>query len=123
MGATVYDPDESWRPWEPGPGGEQDMAKWRPSGPTPLVGSHVMYRHHAHGDVTDAIVIDVRTKEFDDYPTHAFHAPSGLMRLLPPWHLLTLDTVEGVVRTRESRVRGSAGWLPLNWHERQQAAA
>lgn len=118
----MYDPDESTRPWEPGPGGEQDMAKWVIT-ETPVLGAHVMYRHDAHDDVTDAVVLDVRLEEFPDYPTHAFHYPSGQMRLLPPWPLVTLDTAYGIIRTRESRVRGSAGWLPLDWHEPQRVAA
>lgn len=122
MGVLVYDPDESWRPWSDGPGSEQDMAKWRQPSPV-MLGSHVMYRHDAHGDVTDAVVLDIRTQELDGYPTHAMHWPLGLTVQLPPWPLLTLDTVHGIIRTREARVRGSAGWLPLDWHEPKADAA
>lgn len=118
----MYDPDESWRPWEQGPGGEQDMAKWaNPS--RVMLGSHVMYRHDAHGDVSDAVVLSIRVEEFADYPIHAIHQPSGLLRRLPPWPLLTLDTAYGIIRTREARVRGSAGWLPLGWHISRAEAA
>lgn len=102
-----YDPDDSWMPYLPD---EHRAALF--AAPTPvLIGGHVMYRHELHGDVTDAVVLDI------DYDSEPRAIIDGLVVDLPPWPTLTLDTLHGPVRTREARTRGSAGWLPLNWVE------
>jgi hypothetical protein len=41
-------------------------------------------------------------------------------RLLDPWPMLTLNTPWGLGMTQEARLRGSAGWLPLDWETRHR---
>lgn len=98
-----YDPDRSYVPYTP-----EEAAACQHQPPTPvLVGQRVLYRHHHHGDATDALVVDA----LDDYPTQTL--VGGMVVPLPPWPLLTLETIHGRLTCRESRARGAAGWLPL----------
>lgn len=99
----MYDPDRSTMPYTP-----EEAAKCQHMAPTSvLVGAHVLYRHDHHGDATDALVVDV----LDDYQKQTI--VGGLVVPLPPWPLVTLETIHGRLTCRESRARGAAGWLPL----------
>lgn len=94
--------------------------------PIPKVGDTVGYRHHEWGDVTVAEVLAVQDMDdsTDPYLWHVVTTGAGtplvdgagrrvLHRAPDPWPTLTLATDWGRRATREARVRGSAGWLPL----------
>lgn len=102
--------------------------------PVPAVGDEVDYRHDPWAepsraevlavqpldDITDPNLWTVETRRdgsgqevpllVEDRPVLRPHAD--------PWPLLTLRTVHGVGQSREARLRGSAGWLPLDWRTR-----
>jgi hypothetical protein len=102
--------------------------------PVPTVGERVCYRHHEWGEVTHAQVLAVQdptdpASYRDHYLWHVLvdearlpiHDGAGNRVLTPapdPWPTLTLATGWGHRMTREARVRGSAGWLPLDWQTR-----
>jgi hypothetical protein len=99
--------------------------------PIPTVGERVYYRHHEWGEVTEAQVVAVQDPldYADRYLWHVLtderrrpiHDERGNRVLVPapdPWPTLTLATDWGHRATREARVRGSAGWLPLDWRNR-----
>jgi hypothetical protein len=96
--SAPYDPDTSTVPYT---GAEITTALAADPSPTPAPGDRVLYRHDEHGDVTDALVVQV----VEDWP--------GVDPAY--WPTLVLDTAYGTCLTREARVRGSAGWLPLTW--------
>lgn len=96
-----YDPDHSLQPYSPQEV-DRALATAAPT-PTPAPGDAVLYRHTNHGDLTDALVLQV----VDDTPP-----TSPVSR---PWPTLVLDTAHGRVATRQALVRGSAGWLPAGW--------
>ncbi len=99
--------------------------------PIPKPGDQVWYRHQTwDADVTRATVLWVQPLDDQTDPMlwHLVRGAEGQPifdgrepRMVPvadPWPLILLKTVYGMVRTRESRVRGSAGWLPDNWRKR-----
>lgn len=107
-GAALYDPDDSTRPYT-----KEEAAACQHERPSPvMVGQRVLYRHEHHGDVTDALVVDL----LDDYPKETV-LDNGMVIPLPPWPLLTLETVHGQLTCRESRARGAAGWLPVTAYD------
>lgn len=102
--------------------------------PVPAVGDQVLYRHNAWEPPTEAEVLDVQPLDDLDDP-HLWRVPLGpdgqpvqldgraiIAQRADPWPRLTLRTVYGVGVTREARVRGSAGWLPLDWESRYRPA-
>lgn len=100
----VYDPDRSHDPISTD---EVEVFRVAMSHPAPKVGDRVLYRHDEHRDVTDALVLGVLPAELDD--------PNISIGSQHPWVQVLLQTEHGQILTREARVRGSAGWLPLSW--------
>lgn len=96
-------PDMPEVPWT-----QEEIALARQAGTTcPAVGERVLYRHVHHGDVTDAEVLEVLPVDELDINQRVCGDE--------PWVELVLLTGYGPVTAREARVRGSAGWLPLEW--------
>lgn len=102
----------------------------RPPTQHPKPGSHVLYRANDHGPLVDAEVVRWNLDDADD-PNLNCAQPWPEVRLLvtPPWPESKLD--EGghqlanaagprpyYVDTREARLDGTAGWLPLDHHTR-----
>lgn len=99
--------------------------------PIPPVGSDVFYRsnhwepetlarvlaHQDDRDYTDFYLWKVITNENRAATTDGF-GKRMIERVEDPWICLTLKTEWGVVTCREARLRGSAGWLPLDWKTR-----
>lgn len=97
--------------------------------PRPEVGQRVWYRHRAHGALERAEVVEVVEDESDP-STHRYvvHDPTQgpvtdpatgrrLRELVnDPWWsvLLKVEGHAGLIMTREARIAGSPGWLPLN---------
>lgn len=93
--------------------------------PMPEPGARVWYRHDHRGPLTVAEVEKVDLSNQDDYgvwrvvvdpdsgkPVEV--AGARLMELVDdPWPDVWLRTDWGRVVTRESRIEGSAGWLPM----------
>jgi hypothetical protein len=114
--------------------------------PLPVVGGRVFFRFDRFGDVHPAVVVEVPDlargwrwtdlEPGEDTPDawvwqlirdNATGAPVldalGLpkVELLPDPQPVIVCRVEGragLHATREARLRGSAGWLPLDWRER-----
>lgn len=101
--------------------------------PIPRSGDQVYYRHEQWADPTLAQVVrivdplpeDLNVFESALNTTHPTRHPlldgigHTLMVLRPdPDYEVELHTAYGRVVTREARVRGSAGWLPLDWTTR-----
>lgn len=106
----MYDPDRSGESYS---AVEVVAAQDRPvPTPVPAPGERVLYRHDAHGDITDALVVEVRVDPRDPN-VHVTGEPWRIRA--DPWPDLILSTAWGLVQTKEARVRGSAGWLPANW--------
>jgi len=111
----IYDPDGAEQPFT-----EDEILAAHHSEqptPTPAVGDRVLYRHDNHGDVTDALVLEVGPLD-DLTDPHLWERDQDGNITGPrpaPWHDLTLRTLHGTFVTREARVRGSAGWLPADW--------
>ena len=113
--------------------------------PVPHVSQRIRYRHQYWGPVVDAVVVSV--PDLDHPPTFAEISATGeldqnvwdLLRdnatgalltdgfgaprpvLLPdPWPMIVVRAqgVPGLVSTREARLRGAPGWLPLDWRSR-----
>jgi hypothetical protein len=98
--------------------------------PVPDVGDEVMYRHNAWEPPSRAEVLAVQS--LDDIGDPNLWRPQSdehgeLVRLegryvmtgaMDPWPELTLRTKYGIGVTREARLRGSPGWLPLDWERR-----
>lgn len=112
---------------------EYQWARNRPPAqrtPIPQVGDEVMYRHVEGGPVVRVEVLAVQDLEqIDDPNLWSFqNDPQGgpvmvegrrvLAAAHDPWPELTLRTPYGVGVTREARLRGSCGWLPLDWETR-----
>lgn len=117
-------------PWLPA---ELKWARRRPAAlrtPIPSAGDRVYYRHHEWRDVVDADVIGVQSlTDLDDPNLWRFQLDSAgvavevegrlvMIAAFDPWPLLTLKTPFGTGLSREARLRGSAGWLPLDWRTR-----
>lgn len=93
--------------------------------PMPEKGQRVWYRHNHHGPLSVAEVERVDLARQDDYGVWRFcvdpHTGKPveregvpLMELVDdPWPDVWLRTDWGRVVTRESRIDGSAGWLPM----------
>lgn len=119
--------------------------------PLPQVGDELLYRHNGGSpNVYRITVLRVQSLEaMDDANLWYFQTnPDGspfliegnevLARAHDPWPLIwarleepTRDGLSGgnvdlragsAVETREARMRGSAGWLPLDWETRPQPA-
>lgn len=119
---------------EPWDAAEHAWAQRRPARmrtPLPGVGADVFYRHRHFAEATRARVVSVQDLDdrTDEYLWHVARNSAGLpivdgagRRLLQrapdPWVTLRLATDWGHVECREARVRGSAGWLPLDWEQR-----
>lgn len=89
------------------PVADDEIHAWRQVGsPLPVPGEHVLYRHVEFGDITDALVVEVVPDDPQDITSRVGDHP---------WSVVLLRTGQGLVATREARVRGSAGWLPLSW--------
>src|SRR6185312_17293823 len=98
--------------------------------PMPKVGDTVLYRHHDWGDPEPAEVVWVQPVDDVDDPhvSSVTCDPAGAPMLLEgrpvmalkvdSWRRLHLRTRFGMVDTREARLRGSPGWLPLDWRAR-----
>src|SRR5271167_2003531 len=101
----------------------------------PICGQRVEYRHRMWEQHTyPAVIIEVQDPEdrTDTWLWHAVRDVNGnllydagmprFVRVADPWPWVALRVdMEGTERrfeTREARVRGSAGWLPLNWRTR-----
>lgn len=122
-------------PWE---AHELSWARNRPPSerpPLPQPGDEVYYRHqHWDRDVAPATVTWVQDlDEHDDGNLWILvrdihgepiidHGVPRWVRCPDPWPLVRLDTgdMHGVLHALESRVRGSAGWLPLDWRSRPE---
>jgi hypothetical protein len=112
---------------------EVEWAHQRPSQhrvPVPHVGDEVLYRHNDWEDPTPAEVLEVQPLDDLDDP-HLWRVEVGpdgqpveldgraiIAQRADPWPRVTLRTRFGVGITREARLRGSAGWLPLDWATR-----
>lgn len=100
--------------------------------PIPHVGNEVMYRHNPWEPPTRAEVLAVQS--LDDISDPNLWRPQRdldgqltqvegryiLTGALDPWPELTLRTIYGIGISRESRLRGSPGWLPLDWETRNR---
>lgn len=118
---------------------EVDSIRCRPFAertPLPAVGDEVLCRLHEWEDPHPATVDSVQPLDDVDDP-HLFRPdmdPFGdlillegrpvLMALDDPWVTLWLTVDLGsrtlATHTREARLRGSAGWLPLDWKARRR---
>lgn len=102
--------------------------------PVPELGAAVLYRHDPWGRPVAAVVeavedLDDRTKpnlwEVVRDPASGRilatpdHVPVA-RRLADPWPVLHIRSRYGVAVTQEARLRGSAGWLPLDWDQRRR---
>lgn len=100
--------------------------------PVPAVGDQVLYRHDPWGEVSEAEVLAVQPLDDVDDPHIAFVERDALGQVIviegrpvialrkDPWPRLTVRTKYGVGVTREARLRGSPGWLPLDWEARHR---
>lgn len=113
---------------------ELQWARRRPAPdrvPLPVVGAAVAFRADYWGPVVLADVLEIQDLEdvADQHLWRVDMAADGLPLLLEgrplmvqcadPWPLLTIH-VPGVGDglTREARLRGAPGWLPLDWETR-----
>ncbi|GAA3283834.1 hypothetical protein Dvina_01465 [Dactylosporangium vinaceum] len=113
---------------------EVEWARQRPAQhrtKLPAVGDEVLYRHHDWGLVVPAEVLWLQPFDDLDDPNlwTVQRDPLGqpltldgrpvLQQRLDPWPLLRLKVEHlGPVLSREARLRGAAGWLPLDWQRR-----
>lgn len=109
--------------------GEYRWARQRPVAdrtPIPSVGDEVLYRHAPWEPPVPADVLHVQPFEDMADPNlwSDIDGPEGMPIWVPavdPWPLLTLRAHGyGRVKTREARLRGSPGWLPLDWQSRKR---
>jgi len=103
--------------------------------PLPSIGDEVLYRHDSFGEVQPATVVWMQSLD-DMADPHLWQVQADgsgapillegkhvLQRRFDPWPLLHLRLVGGIVaETREARLRGSPGWLPLDWQTRFRPA-
>lgn len=98
--------------------------------PVPTEGDTVLYRHDPWATPTEATVEWVQPADDIDDP-HLWvvqtderggvllHHGQPVMAPKPdPWPVLRLKTRFGPVETREARLRGAPGWLPIDWQAR-----
>lgn len=96
---------------------------WERPRPTPIPnpGERVLYRQHEHGDIVDALVVEVQDPREpearrDPYLWRRDNLTGEPTSMLPDaWVVLLLHTTVGYTTCRESRVRGAPGWLPAGW--------
>jgi hypothetical protein len=104
--------------------------------PPPVVGDKVWVRHEPWGSVVPGTVIHVQPLDdpWQDNPylwtnrtdplTGAFLVTADgepiAERHPDPWPVVHVAWVGGVDHTQEARLRGSAGWLPLDWENRRR---
>lgn len=102
--------------------------------PLPEAGDDVLYRHDEWGDVMPATVEWVQPADDHDDPMLwrvdrdpatggvFLHEGKPMFVAVPdPWPSLRLKVPGlGLVTTREARLRGSPGWLPLDWERRRR---
>lgn len=109
---------------------EVRWAAFRPSAHRsrrPALGDPVLYRHDRWDEPTTVQVIAIQPMDDLDDPNiwRVELDPYGDPILLDgrpiiaqgfdPWPLITLSTMFGTCETREGRLRGSPGWLPLDF--------
>lgn len=117
--------------WDPGEWGWTMRRPARNRVPLPAAGDHIWYRHRHFGPITQARVRQVQPIPEDDfdYQWLVVRNDAGMplidgaghrvVRPTPdPWITLRLATDWGLVDTREARLCGSAGWLPVDWASR-----
>jgi hypothetical protein len=118
---------------------EGNWARWRPKAhrtPLPEVNDRVLYRAHDWADPVGATVLEVLHTDpggtdwncwrvrTNPHTARPLYEPDGTTMILDPhpdaWPtlLLKVDGQASHVMTREARLRGSAGWLPLDWQHR-----
>jgi hypothetical protein len=99
--------------------------------PVPAVGDEVLYRHDAWGPAVSVEVVWKQPLDDLDDP-HLWRVElDGLgnplavdgrpifAQRIDPWPVLRLRVPRlGLGETREARLRGSPGWLPLDWEAR-----
>jgi hypothetical protein len=125
-----FTPPEDQPPYDPS---EMVWARDRPpwqQPPRPTVGDHVHYRHDPWGEITCAQVVRILDDPEDDPNVYRYvlneqsatrspivdGAGRRLVTLAPdPDPSVELHTQYGRVVTREARLRGSPGWLPLDY--------
>lgn len=102
--------------------------------PLPTLGDPVLYRHDPWGSPVVAEVIaiedlDDRTKPNlwevvrDPASGRILATPDHVPVARPladPWPVLHIKSRYGIAVTQEARLRGSAGWLPLDWESRHR---
>lgn len=99
--------------------------------PLPVAGDEVEYRHDSWGPVVRVDVVHVQSLDDIGDPhlwrveLDGFGRPLLLddrpvmQQRFDPWPVLRLKVPRvGLVDTREARLRGSPGWLPLDWETR-----
>lgn len=95
----------------------------------PMVGDEVLYRHNNWEDPEVARVVWVQpTDDVDDPHVMQVQQREGRPVLLDgrpvfvtnpdAWLRVHLRTSHGIADTREARLPGSPGWLPLDWQNR-----
>jgi hypothetical protein len=133
MTTPLSEQDSRHVPWQPD---EYAWAHDRPSRHRvrmPDVGDTVYYRHDDWTEPVEATVVWVQPIDDVDDPNLAtptqdqltgdlvLHEGRPVMALkVDPWRRLHLKTPFGVFDTREARLRGSPGWLPLDWRNRHR---
>lgn len=90
--------------------------------PIPAPGQLVRYRHTHFGELSEARVESVEMSDPNDYGVWRYVLDGGrpvlvggkhVMEMVEdPWVDVILRTDWGRLVTRESRIEGSAGWLP-----------
>jgi hypothetical protein len=104
--------------------------------PIPQVGDRLYYRHDEWSrDVEEITVLEVQSLEYRDDPNlwHQVKDQWGvpiidgrtprMSRVADPWPWIVFrrdPLSDRATRSRESRLRGSAGWLPLDWRTRPE---
>lgn len=120
--------------WDPA---EINWARNRPAQhrpPRPAPGDACLYRHDEWEEPVPARLIEwLDVDNTRDPNLYRFHVDdrsparppvvdgAGRHVMVPvddPWPKGLFDTPYGRIVTREARVRGSAGWLPLDWRAR-----
>lgn len=100
--------------------------------PTPLIGDEVAYRHDPWGPVVAGVEVVWRQPPDDLDDPHLWRVETDgfgnplvvdgrplFAQRLDQWPILRIKIPKlGLCDTREARLRGSPGWLPLDWQLR-----